>query len=104
MDVLSAAALVDATETVAHVALNFTAPLLKAAKASGPCLRLEQRCKLLLNALGNVATIFGSFVDRVKEKLDNKSASEWRGCDENISPAVVVAQKTAHPEDATDSR
>jgi len=104
MDVLSAAALVDATETVAHVALNFTAPLLKAARASGPCLRLEQRCKLLLSALGNVPTIFGRFVARVKEGLDNKSASEWRGCNENVSPAVVNAQKSVQPEDATDSR
>lgn len=104
MDVLSAAALVNATETVAHIALNFTAPLLKAAQAFGPCLRLEQRCKLLLSALGDVSTKFKHFVDGVKEGLDNKSASEWRGCNESISPAVVIARKTAQPEDAVDSR
>merc|ERR1711871_288339 len=49
----------------------------KKASACGPCSRLEQRCQSLLKA------------------LENKSASEWRGCNERTSPAVQAAKAQA---------
>jgi hypothetical protein len=88
VDVLAAASLVDATATVAHVAMGFTGPLLNVVRASGPCPSLEKRCQLLLVALGAVPEAFSQFMNHVQQNLDNKSAAEWRGCNEAVTVAM----------------
>lgn len=80
IDILAAASLVDATATVAHMALSFNGPLLDTVRESGPCPTLERRCQLLLSALANVPVAFESFMKSVEENLENKAAAEWKGC------------------------
>lgn len=90
IEVLVAAALVDTAATLSHVALNFTGPLLQAVRSSGPHPCLEQRCHLLLGAIGKVAESFQSFMTILKDGLANKAAAEWRGCNEIRLAAGVV--------------
>lgn len=68
IEVLTASALADSCGCVSMVALNFTGPLLRVAKRSGPCPSLEQRCQALLKCLAEVPKDFFFFLDSFREK------------------------------------
>lgn len=82
IEVLIVAAIMDATATVAHVAMHFNGALLRAARLSGPCPGLQRRCAGLLAALAEVPRVFTAFLAAAQVQLENKDASEWLGCKE----------------------
>eukprot|EP00927_Polykrikos_kofoidii_P072900 TRINITY_DN68981_c0_g1_i1.p1 TRINITY_DN68981_c0_g1~~TRINITY_DN68981_c0_g1_i1.p1 ORF type:complete len:599 (-),score=130.42 TRINITY_DN68981_c0_g1_i1:100-1896(-) len=90
LEVLTAAALTDAHGTVAHVALHFTGPLLRAVGSSSNIKDLEKRCRALLAALGEVPDDFDRFMTRFEDGLHNRNAADWRGCAESREPAHIA--------------
>jgi hypothetical protein len=93
IEILVAAAMVDTTAALEIVALHFSGPLLQATRASGPCPRLEQRCHLLMSALSKVSGCFRAFMELVNERLENKSASEWKGCKEDFQVGMSTSSE-----------
>jgi len=103
IEVLTAAALADSSGSVSLVAMSFTGPLLRVAKRAGPCPTLEHRCQALLKCLADVPKVFDGLLDSFRERLEEKAASELRGCDEGdtgpvTSRASATEQEACVPE------
>mmetsp|Transcript_22303 Transcript_22303/g.58770 ORF Transcript_22303/g.58770 Transcript_22303/m.58770 type:complete len:343 (+) Transcript_22303:1-1029(+) len=100
LETLTVAALMDPMATVKDVSLSFTGPMLRRARGSGPCAALERRCQSLLQALAETAAAVEDFMSRFRDRLRNKAAAEWRGCDESLTKVARDAAAASAPASA----